>query len=270
MMFGDFMKRKLVLTIVLTTLLTLTGCQEKQPEQPDGIVRAEWSHTYEGYPVVYVTPDVSADELLSAYNALEASFDGTAVVRLSNTDTDGNFSWTELTGKLSEALGEHDVVESPASVDFSDYGCTIVLSHFRSHDTAGFNGAVKQAAMISAGSETATYLSAGECSLETLAEKGLQTADSLEGRILYISVMDRATIESAGVVLPETDPYDIGILSSYDPVALDQACIDMTAMVRESEPLLSHIDICNGLRTLVYGEQIGLGSRTYALTFLEH
>jgi len=261
------MKRKIVLSIVLAIFLTLTGCQEKQP---DGIVRAEWSHTYEGYPVVYVTPDVSADELLSAYAALEASFDGTAVIKLSNTDTDGDFTWTELTEKLSEALGECDVVESPATVDFSDYECTIVLSHFRSHDTAGFNGAVKQAAIISAESKTATHLSTGECSLEALAEKGMQTATSLEGRILYISVMDRATIESAGVVLPESNTYDIGILSSYDPVALDQACIDMTAMVKEGAPLLSHIGICNGLHTLVYGEQIGLGSRTYALTFLDN
>ncbi len=261
------MKRTIVLTIALTILLTLTGCQEKQP---DGIMCTEWSHTYEGYPVVYVAPDVSADGLLSAYAALEASFDGTAVIKLSSTNTDGDFTWTELTEKLSEALGEHDVVESPASVDFPDYGCTIVLSHFRSHDTAGFNGAVKQAAMISAESETTTPLPSGKCSLETLAEKGLQTATSLEGHILYISVMDRATIESAGVVLPESNSYDIGILSSYDPVALDQACIDMTAMVREGAPLLSHIGTCNGLHTLVYGEQIGLGSRTYALTILDN
>lgn len=261
------MKRKIVLMIMLTILLTLTGCQEKQP---DGIVCTEWSHTYEGYPVVYVAREVSPDGLLSAYDALEASFDGSAVIKLSNTDTDGDFTWTELTEKLSEALEKHEIVDSPASVDFSDYECTIVLSHFRSHATAGFNGAVKQAASISTESETATRLSAGKCGLETLAEKGLQTVTSLDGHILYISVMDRETIESAGIVLPESNTYDIGILSSYDPVALDQACIDMTAMVKEGAPLLSHIGSCNGLHTLVYGEQIGLGSRTYALTILDN
>ncbi len=94
--------------------------------------------------------------------------------------------------------------------------------------------------------------------------------DSLDGHILYISVMDRATIESAGVILPESNTYDIGILSSYDPVALDQACIDIAAILGEGAPLLSQIERCNGLRTLIYGEQIGLGSRTYALTTLDH
>jgi len=171
---------------------------------------------------------------------------------------------------LSESLGEPTVVESPSSVDYSNYSCTIALSHFRSHDTAGFNGAVKQAAAISAEPETASHLSAGQCSLDELAEKGKQTVDSLEGHILYISVMDRATIESAGIVLPESNTYDIGILSSYDPVALDQACIDMVSILREGAPLVSHIQLCNGLHTLIYGEEIGLGSRTYALTILDN
>ncbi len=63
--------------------------------------------------------------------------------------------------------------------------------------------------------------------------------------------------------------YDIGILASYDPVALDQACIDLVALLREGAPLLSHIEDCSGLSTLTYGEQIGLGSCTYALMILD-
>ena len=110
---------------------------------------------------------------------------------------------------------------------------------------------------------------AGPCNLEALAENAKGTVDSLDGHILYINVMDRITVESAGIVLPESNTYDIGILASYDPVALDQACIDLVAILGEGAPLLSHIEICNGLSTLTYGEQIGLGSRTYALTILE-
>ncbi|MDE7246166.1 MAG: DUF362 domain-containing protein [Oscillospiraceae bacterium] len=260
------MKRKMISAIVLTILLALTGCQEKTP---DGVVRTRWSHTYEGYPIVYISSDVSADGLLSAYESLEASFDGTAAIKLSKTDTDEGFEWMELIQKLSELLAESVVLESPSSVNFFDYDCTIVLSHFRSHDVAGFNGAVKQAAAISAELETANRLSAGLCDLDLLAEKGKQTVDSLDGHILYISVMDRATIESAGVILPESNTYDIGILSSYDPIALDQACIDIIAILGEGVPFLSQIEHCNGLRTLIHGEQIGLGSRTYALTALD-
>ncbi len=154
-------------------------------------------------------------------------------------------------------------------MDFSDYDCTVVLSHFRSHDTAGFNGAVKQTAVISTKPETASRLSAGQCRLEELAENAKETIDGLDGHILYINVMDRITVESAGVVLPESNTYDIGILASYDPVALDQAYIDLIALLREGAPLLSHIEVCSGRSTLTYGEQIGLGSCTYALMILE-
>lgn len=260
------MKRKNVLIIMLAILLALTGCGK---QEDDGVVRAEWSHTYEGYPVVYVARNVSSDGLLSAYKSLETSFDGTAALKLSGTDTDESFAWGELIEGLSELLDEPAIAETPVSVDFSDYDCTIVLSHFRSHDTAGFNGAVKQTAVISTKPETASRLSAGQCNLEALAENAKETVDGLDGHILYINVMDRITVESAGVVLPESNTYDIGILASYDPVALDQACIDLVAILREGAPLLSHIGVCNGLSTLTYGEQIGLGSRTYALTILD-
>ena len=251
------MKRKNVLVIMLTLLLT--GCSR---QKDDGIIRTEWSHTYDGFPVVYVAQNVSAEGILSVYESLEVSFDGVAAMKLSKTDTD--FSWAGLIEKLSESLDDPVVVDAPSSVDFSDYGCTIILSHFRSHEAAGFNGAVKQTAGISAKPET-SRLSAGSCNLEILAEKGKQTVDSLAGHILYINVMDRATIESAGVILPETNTYDIGILASYDPVALDQACIDLVSVLKEGAPLLSHIEACSGLSTLTYGEQFGLGCRSYAM-----
>lgn len=260
------MKRKIVRIITLMIFLILTGCGG---QEGDGVVRTEWSHTYEGYPVVYVARNVSSDGLLSAYKSLETSFDGTAAMKLSETDTDEDFAWRELIEGLSKLLDEPAIAETPAAVDFSDYDCTIVLSHFRSHETAGFNGAVKQTAIISTKPEAASRLSVGPCSLEALAENAKETVDGLDGHILYINVMDRITVESAGVVLPKSNTYDIGILASYDPVALDQACIDLVAILREGAPLLSHIEVCNGLSTLTYGEQIGLGSRTYALTILD-
>ena len=260
-------RTKILMIIILMAHLGLTGCGG---QKNDGIVRTDWSHTYEGYPVVYVARNVSADGLMSAYESLEVSFDGTAAIKLSETGTDKGFSWAELIGELSESLDEPVVVETSSSVDFSDYDCTIVLSHFRSHEAAGFNGAMKQTVSISAKSETVTPLSTGSDKLKKLAEKGKQTVDSLKGRVLYINVMDRATIESAGVILPDSNTYGIGVLASYDPVALDQACIDLVSILGEGAPLLSHIEACGGLYTLAYGEQVGLGSRTYAMTVLDN
>ena len=93
------MKRKIVLIIILMFLLGLTGCSR---QEDDGIVRTEWSHTYEGYPVVYVVRNVSSDGLLSAYESLGASFDGTAAIKLSETNADEGFAWTGLIEELSQ------------------------------------------------------------------------------------------------------------------------------------------------------------------------
>ena len=102
--------------------------------------------------------------------------------------------------------------------------------------------------------------------MELLSKSGKQAADNLNGQILYINVMDRLSIESSGITLPKSNTYDIGILSSYDPVALDQACIDLVNMLKEAEALAVHIEAYNGIYTLVQAERLGLGSRTYALT----
>lgn len=174
--------------------------------------------------------------------------------------------WADLIDDLSQAFEKATIKETPAESDFSEYDSTIILSHFRSHDIVGFNGALKQTAAISTPScEPDISLTAQE-KMELLSKPGKQAADSLNGQILYINVMDRLSIESSGITLPESNTYDIGILSSYDPVALDQACIDLVNMLKEAEALAVHIEACNGIYTLIQAERIGLGSRTYALT----
>ena len=105
--------------------------------------------------------------------------------------------------------------------------------------------------------------------LEALAEAGKRSIESLSGHILYINVMDRLSIESGGYSLPDSNTYNIGILSSYDPVALDQACVDFVYMVREGAPFAAHIAAQHGIYTLDYAEKIGLGSRTYALSMID-
>ncbi len=59
--------------------------------------------------------------------------------------------------------------------------------------------------------------------------------------------------------------HDIGILASFDPVALDQACIDLVYAADDGASLIQRIESRNGLHTLEHGEAIGLGSRTYEL-----
>ena len=94
--------------------------------------------------------------------------------------------------------------------------------------------------------------------------------DYLEGNILYINVMNRLSVDCDCDGSPaEPDMHDIGILSSFDPVALDQACIDFVYSAEDGSSLIQRIESRNGLHTLEHAEEIGLGSRTYELVNID-
>ena len=67
----------------------------------------------------------------------------------------------------------------------------------------------------------------------------------------------------------EPDMHDIGILASTDPVALDQACIDLVYAAPDGESLINGIESRNGIHTLEHAKQIGLGKRSYVLTSID-
>lgn len=226
------MKIQRTFIVILLPLLLLAGCG-RQRRNDDGILRTEEAHTFAGYPVVYVTPDVSPQGLLSAYELLEVSDDQNVAIRLSDTETDTGFVWADLVDDLSQAFEKSTIIETAVESDLSEYDSIIMLSHFRSHDIVGFNGAVKQTASIFSSSCESDHSLTAQEKMDMLLETGKQAADNLSGQILYINVMDRLSIESSGITLPESNTYDIGILSSYDPVALDQACIDFVNMLKE-------------------------------------
>lgn len=88
--------------------------------------------------------------------------------------------------------------------------------------------------------------------------------------MLYINVMNRLSVDCDCDSNPaEPDMHDIGILASYDPVALDQACIDLVAAADDGDSLMERIESRDGLRTLEHAEDIGLGSRSYSLVNID-
>ncbi len=94
--------------------------------------------------------------------------------------------------------------------------------------------------------------------------------DALDGNILYINVMNRLSVDCDCDSSPaEPDMHDIGILASFDPVALDQACIDLVYAAEDGVSLINRIESRNGLHTLEHAEAIGLGSRTYELVSID-
>ena len=106
--------------------------------------------------------------------------------------------------------------------------------------------------------------------LSSMAEAGKSVADYMEGNMLYINVMNRLSVDCDCDSSPaEPDMHDIGILASMDPVALDQACIDLVYAAPDGDSLVQRIESRNGLLTLEHAEEIGLGSRTYELVSLD-
>ena len=103
-----------------------------------------------------------------------------------------------------------------------------------------------------------------------MAEAGKSVSDALGDRIVYVNVMNRLSVDCDCDGNPaEPDMHDIGILASTDPVALDQACIDLVYAAEDGQSLINRIESRNGLHTLEHAEEIGLGSRTYELVSID-
>ena len=165
---------------------------------------------------------------------------------------------------------------------FTDYDSYVILSHFKGHAMAGYGGAIKNSSIGLASSRGKVRIHSGGTSdtrwhdelhtefLECMAEANKGVADYLGDRIIYINVLNRISIDCDCDGYPaEPDIHDIGIAASFDPVAVDQACIDLVWDAEGSESLRARIEGLDGLHTLEYAEQIGLGSREYQLVNVE-
>ena len=173
--------------------------------------------------------------------------------------------------------GGTNLEENYVGSHFENYDYYVVLSHFKGHSMAGYGGAIKNISIGIASAEGKSHIHSGgtggsmwsgdqDAFLESMAEAGKSVVDYLDGNILYINVMNRLSVDCDCDRSPaEPDMHDIGILASCDPVALDQACIDLVYSAEDGDSLVERIESRNGLHTLEHAEEIGLGSRTYEL-----
>ena len=172
--------------------------------------------------------------------------------------------------------------ENYVGAAFEDYDSYLVLSHFKGHSMAGYGGAIKNISIGLGSSEGKAWIhSAGssrtnpwggdqDVCLESMAEAGKSVSDYLGDQIVYINVMNRLSVDCDCDGNPaEPDMHDIGILASTDPVALDQACIDLVYGAEDGQSLVNRIESRNGLHTLEHAQQIGLGSRSYELVSID-
>ena len=173
--------------------------------------------------------------------------------------------------------GGTNLTENYVGTHFANYDSFLVLSHFKGHAMAGFGGAIKNISIGIASAQGKSHIHSGgtggsmwsgdqNAFLESMAEAGKSVVDALDGKIVYINVMNRLSVDCDCDGDPaEPDMHDIGILASYDPVALDQACVDLVYASDDGGSLVRRMESRNGLHTLEHAEDIGLGSRSYTL-----
>ena len=177
--------------------------------------------------------------------------------------------------------GGDNLTENYVGAHLANYDYYVVLSHFKGHSMAGFGGAIKNISIGIASSEGKSHIHSGgtggsmwggsqNAFLESMAEAGKSVVDYLDGNIVYINVMNRLSVDCDCDGSPaEPDMHDIGILASYDPVALDQACVDLVCEAEDGQSLIDRIESRNGLHTLEQAEKIGLGYREYRLVSID-
>jgi len=160
-----------------------------------------------------------------------------------------------------------------------NYDSMLVLSHFKGHPMGGYGGALKQLSIGCASSYGKAYIhGAGEPAkiwtadhdsfLESMADAAGSVVELFKGNIVYVNVMKNMSVDCDCCAVAE-DPCiaDIGILVSTDPIAVDQACIDLVyASTDPGRPhLLERIESRNGVHTIEAAAESGYGSREYEL-----
>ena len=178
-------------------------------------------------------------------------------------------------------IGGTRLTENYVGAHFADYDSFLVLSHFKGHAMAGYGGAIKNISIGIASSEGKGHIHSGgtggsmwgadqNAFLEAMGEAGKSVVDALDGQIVYINVMNRLSVDCDCDGNPaEPDMHDIGILASCDPVALDQACVDLVYAAEDGASLIQRIESRNGIHTIEHAAEIGLGSREYTLVNID-
>ena len=166
--------------------------------------------------------------------------------------------------------------------DIANYDSMLVLSHFKGHPMGGFGGALKQLSIGCASSYGKAYIhGAGEPEkiwtadhdsfLDAMADAALSVVEYFRDKTVFINVMKNMSVDCDCCAVAE-DPCmaDIGILASLDPIAVDQACLDLVYASDDPgrDHLVERIESLNGVRTVESAAALGFGTREYELVEL--
>lgn len=168
--------------------------------------------------------------------------------------------------------------------NMDNYDSMVVLSHFKGHPMGGFGGALKNISIGLASSHGKAYIhgvgkpeelwTADHNSfLESMADASKSIMEYYKDKIVFINVMCNMSVDCDCCAVAE-DPKigDIGILSSTDPVALDQACLDLVYSSKDpgKSHLIERIESRNGVLTVKAASELGVGNRDYDLIVINY
>ena len=196
--------------------------------------------------------------------------------------------WTDIAkvdildeeGEIELAIPEGQKIQKNyVGKHIENYDSLLVLSHFKGHPMGGFGGALKNISIGLASSHGKAYIhgvgdvnafwtSDHDSFLESMADASKSVMDYFGDKIAFVNIMKNMSVDCDCCAVAE-DPAmgDVGILASLDPVALDQACLDLVYASKDPgrDHLLERIESRNGVHTVEAAAKIGVGSREYQL-----
>ena len=161
--------------------------------------------------------------------------------------------------------------------NLAEYDSLLILSHFKGHPMSGFGGALKNTSIGIASSYGKAYIhgvkevekiwtSDHDSFLECMADAAKSVVDYMDGKIAFVNIMCNMSVDcDCCAVAADPKIKDIGILASLDPVALDQACLDLVYASDDEgkADLIERIESRHGVHTIEAAAEIGVGSREY-------
>ena len=199
-----------------------------------------------------------------------------------------------------DLMDERDEIRIPVSdrkhikydivgAHLANYDFMVNLAHFKGHAMGGYGGVLKNASIGVASTAGKAYIhTAGKATqdwfkqiapqddfIESMAAAAQAVHEYMGGRVVYINVMNNLSVDCDCDGTPERpEMKDVGVCASLDPVAVDQACLDMVFSHKatagdDNKPLIERINRQHGTYMTEYAERLGLGSRTYTLVNLD-
>ena len=194
---------------------------------------------------------------------------------------------------LMDEVGPDKVLEIPngkvikenyVGKNIDNYDAMLVLSHFKGHPMGGYGGALKQLSIGIASSNGKSWIHSGgvlkdqtnlwsniaeqDKFLEAMADAASSVVNYFKGNVVYINMMVNLSVDCDCFAFAE-DPCmaDIGILASTDPIAIDQACIDLiyNSQDKGRDHFVARVERQNGIHTIEAAAELGFGTREYDL-----